>query len=218
MILENISLLKQRIASACKRSGRNPDEIRIIAVSKKATAEDIRIALGCGITAIGESRVLESIDKLEALKGLQFEKHLIGHLQTNKVKAAVEQFDCIQSVDSLKLAKEISQKAAGLNKVMPVMIEVNISGEEQKYGISAMEVEHFYDKLLKLTNIKVVGLMGIAPYVEPEQTRPYFKTLKQINDILKLPNLSMGMSNDFEIAIEEGSNMVRIGTAVFGAK
>jgi PLP dependent protein len=215
MIAENIAILKRRIDFACKRSGRTSEEIHVLAVSKKSQADDIREAVKHGFGIFGESRI-EAIEKWQGLQDLAVEKHMIGHLQTNKVKTAVEFFDVIQSLDSLKLAKEIDLRARNISKLMSVMIEVNVSGEEQKYGISPLEVEHFYDKVVKLTNLKVTGLMAMAPYVQPEETRPYFRQLKQINDILMLPNLSMGMTNDLEVAIEEGSNMIRIGTGIFG--
>ncbi len=208
-IAENIESIRKRIEGAAK--GRN---VVLMAVTKKASIRQIRESIGCGINVIGESRVDVAIDKFFRLPVV--EKHMIGHLQCNKAKLAVQHFDVIQSVDSLKLAKEIDKRAKGLDKVMPVMIEVNVSGEDQKYGISPLETEHFYDKLLKLTNIKVTGLMAMAPYVAPKETRPYFIKMKRLNDVLKLPHLSMGMSNDFEVAVEEGSTMVRIGTAIFG--
>jgi PLP dependent protein len=216
MIADNISLLNKRISNACRRVGKSPDDIKIIAVTKRSSAEDIRSAVGHGIRAIGENRVIEASDKLGRLKDLDIERHFIGSLQANKAKLAVESFDVIQSLDSIKLAKEISIRAQSQGKVMPVMIEVNIAGEQTKHGTSPMEVEHFYHKAIAFPGIKIIGLMTIAPYVSPEETRPYFRKMKQINDILKLPYLSMGMTNDFEIAIEEGSNMIRIGTGIFG--
>lgn len=145
-----------------------------------------------------------------------FDKHLIGHLQTNKVKEAVKLFDTIQSVDSLKLAKEINKRATELQKVMPIMIEINISGETQKYGIPPETTAKFYQDLSELPYLKVVGLMAIAPDIPAEETRPYFQKMKQLFDQFNLKWLSLGMTNDYEIAIEEGSNMVRIGTALFG--
>ncbi len=127
-------------------------------------------------------------------------------------------FDCIQSIDSLKLAKEINKRTVGAGKTMRVFFEVNIGDENSKYGISIQEAESFYDKLLKLTNLKVEGIMSILPYVEPEQTRPYFRELKQLQQKLNLKWLSAGMSNDYLIAVQEGANMIRLGTAIFGSR
>jgi PLP dependent protein len=216
--------VRNKIAAAADRSHRKPEDILLIAVTKKATVEQTNEALANGITAIAENRTEIAAEKFPHLNnnidgkanypsGIQ--KHMIGHLQTNKVKAAVVLFDVIQSVDSLKLAKEIDKHALDAGKVMPVMIEINISGEEQKYGIAPDDIGAFYNYLLRLTNIKVIGLMAIAPYVPPEETRPYFKRMKQIFDRFHMKYLSMGMTNDYEIAIEEGANMVRIGGGIF---
>ena len=206
---ERLREVKRRIALAAK--GRR---VRLIAVTKQAGIAQVREAVDLGVRAIGENRVKEAVERFRQLPPV--EKHLLGHLQSNKARLAVEHFDVIQSLDSLKLAKEIDRWAIGFGKVMQVMIEVNVSGEEQKFGIRPSEAEHFLGQLLKLTHIKVIGLMCMAPWVAPEETRPFFRRLKDINKGLKLPHLSMGMSNDFEVAIEEGSTMVRIGTAIFG--
>ena len=148
----------------------------------------------------------------------KIEKHMIGHLQTNKAKRAVKIFDCIQSLDSVKLANEINRRASDINKIMPVFIEINIGAEESKFGIKKQDAESFYENLQRFENIKVEGLMAILPYVEPENTRPYFKELYQIFSRLKLKHLSAGMSNDYLIAVEEGSNMLRLGAAIFGER
>jgi len=200
-IKENLDNIWQSINSI------NP-EVSLIAVTKKADIEQTKEAIRCGVNKIGENRVQQALEKFPHLPPV--EKHMIGHLQTNKVKHVVKNFDVIQSLDSLKLAKEINKRT---DKIIPVMIEVNY--EDQKFGIPTTEVEHFYDQVLKFTNLKVIGLMTVAPYVEPEETRPYFATMKKMNDSLKLPELSMGMTNDYKVAIEEGSTMVRIGTAIF---
>lgn len=213
-VTENLLSVRARIQAASVQAGRSAEEITLVAVTKQADITQIREALNCGITAFGENRVLEAIERLKSLSPV--EKHMLGHLQTNKVKAAVQFFDCIQSVDSLKLAKEIDKQALSLGKLMPVMIEVKF--EEQKQGIEPDEIEGFYNSLIKLTNIKVIGLMTMAPYVPAEQTRPYFQKMKKLNERLGLRHLSMGTSNDFEVAIEEGSTMVRIGSAIFGTK
>jgi PLP dependent protein len=206
-----IEEIEERIRKAAKKAGRDPSEIALVAVTKRSEVEEIRAAIDGGIRAIGEGRI-EAIDKFRSLPPVA--KHFIGNLQTNKVKAVVQHFDCIQSLDSWKLATEIDKRARDLGKIMPVMIEVRF--EEQKNGIGPSDVIDFYKRLLTLTNIKVLGLMTMAPLVEPEKTRPYFRKMKALNEKLGLRYLSMGMSNDFEVAIEEGSNMVRIGRALFG--
>lgn len=203
-IADNINFLKKQVG-----------DVIIVAATKSRTVDEIQQAIDAGIKIIGENRLQEAEAKLEAL---QVEKHFIGHLQTNKVKHAVKLFDCIQSIDSLKLAKEINKRALDAGKTMRVFFEVNIGDEDSKYGISKVEAESFYDKLLKLTNLKVEGIMSILPYVEPEQTRPYFKELKTLQQKLNLKWLSAGMSNDYLVAVEEGANMLRLGTAIFGER
>jgi len=206
-IQSNIAEILKRIEEAKVQSGQ---DVTLMAVTKKSTLAQTTEAISAGIRVIGENRVQAAAEKFPHLPPV--EKHMIGHLQTNKVKHAVKLFDCIQSVDTLKLAKEIDKRTVS---VMPVMIEVNVSGEEQKYGVPPTDVDVFYDKMLKLTNLRVVGLMTMAPYVDKEETRQYFKKLRKINETLGLKYLSMGMSNDFEVAVEEGSNLVRVGTAIF---
>jgi pyridoxal phosphate enzyme (YggS family) len=213
-IAENIESVKKKINESCRKVNKNPAEIKLVVVTKTHEADEVNEAIGCGITCIGESKVQEAEDKFPRLSG-NLEKHLIGHLQTNKVKSAVQLFDVIQSVDSLKLAKEIDKRCCDIGKIMPIFIEINIAGEESKGGAAYDEAKEFYFKIIPLKNIKVIGLMTIAPYVEPELTRPYFRKMKILFDELKLRWLSMGMSSDFQQAIEEGSNMVRIGTAIF---
>ncbi len=215
-IKENIGQIKGNIQAACKRSNRNPEDITLVAATKTRTADEIRQAVQCGITIIGENIVQEAEAKFSQLPDV--EKHFIGHLQTNKVRKAVELFSCIQSVDSLKLAKDIDKKALDAGKVMPVMIEVNTAKEESKFGIGIEEAEEFYHQLLKLTNLRVIGIMSVLPDIEPEQTRPYFRQLKAVRQKLGLKYLSAGMSNDYIIAIEESANMVRLGTAIFGPR
>ena len=205
----NLEKINHRIKEALVKSGRI-DEVSIVAATKYADVDQIKEAIKCGISIIGENRVKQAIDKFSRLDPV--ERHMIGHLQTNKVKLATNYFDCIQSVDSIKLAKEINKRT---KKIMPVMIEINISGEEQKFGINPIEAEHFFDKLNGLENLDVIGLMAMAPYINPEETRPYFQKIKRINDNLKLQHLSMGMSNDYEVAVEEGSTMVRLGRVLF---
>jgi len=184
-------------------------QVSLVVVTKKATIAQTIEAIESGATIIGENRVHEAARKFPHLPPV--EKHMIGHLQTNKVKIAVRLFDCIQTVDSLKLANEIDKRT---EKLMPVMIQVS-NGEAHKFGIEYSEAAGFYDKLKKLENLKVVGLMAMAPFVEPELTRPFFRKMKKLQDELGLEQLSLGMTNDYEIAIEEGSTMVRIGTRIF---
>ncbi|MEM4268225.1 MAG: YggS family pyridoxal phosphate-dependent enzyme [Candidatus Woesearchaeota archaeon] len=213
MLKERIDYVRQRIDLALRRSKRS-HVVEIVAVTKKVGVPQIREAIQLGITNVAESRVKEAVEKFGALADLSFKKHMVGHLQSNKVKLCVENFDCIQSLDSLKLAKEINLRAMNAGKIMEVMIQVNTAGDDRQ-GILPSQVEHFYGKLISFRNIKVIGLMTIAPYVSPEETRPSFRMLREINERLGLKYLSMGMTNDYEVAVEEGSNMIRIGTALF---
>jgi len=192
-------------------------DVKLIAVTKTRTVEEIKQAIKAGIACIGENRVQEAEEKFPLLPNV--EKHMIGSLQTNKVKLAVKLFDMIQSVDSLKLAKEIDKRCKAINKVMPILVEINIGDEASKHGIKPEDVEGFVKEISKLKNIKVYGLMCVAPLVNPEEARPYFKQMKRLFDSIgNMKWLSMGMSNDYKIAIEEGSNMIRIGTAIFGER
>ncbi len=194
-----------------------PSNVKLIAVTKTRTVEEIKEAIISGITCIGENRVQEANEKFSLLP--KVEKHMIGGLQTNKVRLAVELFDMIQSVDSLKLAREIDKRCEDIGKVMPVLVEVNIGEESNKHGIKLKDVGSFVKEISQLKNISVQGLMCVAPLVSPEEARPYFKKMKQSFDSINgLKWLSMGMSNDYKTAIEEGSNMVRIGTAIFGER
>lgn len=196
---------------------RIPSNVKLIAVTKTRAVEEIKEAIRAGITCIGENRVQEAEEKFPYLP--KVEKHMIGNLQTNKVKLAVEIFDVIQSVDSLKLAKEIDKRCEAIGKVMPVLIEVNIGEEANKHGIRLENVKSFVKEISQFENIIIQGLMCVAPLVNPKEARPYFKKMKQLFDSINgLKWLSMGMSNDYKIAIEEGSNMVRIGTAIFGER
>ena len=215
----NYRILKERVAKAAERVGRSPSDIVIVAATKTVPPEKIKIALELGIRIIGENRVQEALQKKPLVGGGEW--HMIGHLQRNKVKKALQLFDCIQSVDSLRLAEEINKRASS---PVRVFVEVNTSGEPTKYGVSPDEAIDFVCKVAELPNLKVEGLMTIGPlHGDP---RPAFRTLRQIGDKLNALNiddvhikyLSMGMSDDFEIAIEEGSNMIRIGRALFGPR
>jgi hypothetical protein len=214
MIKENIFEVRKRIASACLRAGREPASVRLVAVSKNRSIEEIREAAENGITDLGENRLQEALLKYNAVPARW---HMVGHLQTNKVKEAVKIFDLIQSVDSLRLAQEISKEALKINKVQEILLEVKISPEATKSGLKPEETPGVIKEVSALKNIKISGLMAIAPIVKiPEQARPYFRILRNLRDQVdsKLI-LSMGMSDDFEAGIEEGSDMVRIGRAIF---
>jgi PLP dependent protein len=214
-ISNNLQKIKEKIKNKLESCSRT-DDITIVAATKYANVKQITELLDCGIKVIGENKVKDAIEKFKLIQNFeQVEKHMIGHLQTNKVKKVVENFDCIQSVDSIKLAKEIDKHAKNSNKIMQIMIQLNISREPQKFGIKPGDAEDFFNQLLKLKNINVIGLMAIAPNVDKEKTRAYFKEVKKINEKLKLKHLSMGMSSDYTVAIEEGSTMIRVGSSLF---
>lgn len=212
MLKNSLKEIKQKIQAAIPE---NHTEITIIAATKTQSREIIEKALSEGITDIGENYVKEAEVKLP---GLKVRKHMIGHLQSNKAAKAVEIFDIIQTIDSIKLAKKISIAAVAQNKKIEGLIEVNISGEKNKHGIPENKVKELYNNIKALPNLKITGLMGMAPYLPPEETRPYFKKLNTIKKELGLKNLSCGMSGDYLIAIEEGANMIRIGTILFGSR
>jgi len=222
-IKENLERIREKIRVKSELVGRDPQEITLVAVSKTIEADKIEEAIAAGVNIIGESRIQEAKEKYEKVKS-KIIWHLVGHLQRNKAKDAVKIFDLIHSVDSAKLAKEIDKQARKAGKIQKILIEANVSGEESKYGLSPEGVITFLQEINGLPNIKVKGLMTMAPlYENPEDCRPYFRKLKELVEEVKAENiknvemvyLSMGMSNDFEVAIEEGSNMVRIGRAIF---
>jgi len=226
MIKENISKVKERISYTCSKINQGPDRITIVAISKGRTPQQIKEVIAAGITDIGENRVQEAIVKYNAVRpyAVQLKWHLVGHLQTNKAKEAVRVFDLIQSVDSIHLAQEIDKQAARINKIQDILIQVNRSAEATKFGLKPDETGEVIKEIAQLKNINIKGLMAIAPLVDnPEKTRPYFRTLKELIDRInrlstidyRLSTLSMGMTDDFEVAIEEGSNMVRLGRAIF---
>jgi len=222
-IYQNIRSLKDRIEIAAKKSGRSLEDITFVAVTKNHPVQEVEEVIRTGIRDIGENRSQELLPKYEAIGDI-VKWHFIGHLQRNKVKYIVPFTYLIQSVDSLPLGKEIDKKARDTGKVQDILLEVNVSGERSKYGFSPVEVLPAIDELVQLNNIRIRGLMTMAPYAEDAGLlRPYFAKLREMFDNLSYkqgPNidmryLSMGMTNDFEVAIEEGSNMVRIGTAIF---
>ena len=223
-ISENLSQVRLRMNAAAERSGRKPESVELVAVSKSAKVPKIREAIALGLTTFGENRIQDAEPKIAELSDPSLRFHMIGHLQSNKVKTAVALFSTIESVDTVRLAEKISQEAALAGKVMPILVEVNISGETEKYGFKPEEVYGAMDEIVKLPNIKVEGLMGMAPNTaDVELRRKAFKTLKGLFSVcktIKSPNLemkvlSMGMSDDFETAIEEGANRVRVGRAIF---
>lgn len=226
-IKENIDIILEKTAAAAIRSGRNPEDITVIAVSKTVDADRAREAAEGGLINLGENRVQELVNKYEQLSDADVKWHLIGHLQKNKVKYIIDKAVLIHSVENLELANEINKRALQHNITANVLIELNIGEEESKFGIGGESVYEFVKLMEQFENIKILGLMTVAPFSEnPEDIRWVFKKMKEIfNKIsgMKLKNtemkiLSMGMTNDFEIAIEEGANMVRIGTAIFGAR
>ncbi len=218
---ENIRSVRKRIEDAAKRSGRSPGEITLVAVTKNHSVSEIQQVVDSAVANLGENRAQELLPKYEAL-GNAVAWHFIGHLQRNKVKYIIPFVYLIQSVDSIALAREINKQSRELGKVQDVLLEVNVSGEASKYGFSPEEVLFAVDELAQLNNIKTKGLMMMAPYInDTGLLRIYFAKMKELFDKLSKQQgpsfemLSMGMTNDFEIAIEEGSTMVRVGTAIF---
>ncbi len=236
---DNIEEVEKRIQAACDRSGRKRSEVTLIAVSKTKTNEMVKEAYSLGMRHFGENKVQEMAGKYEDLNDKFDEKvywHLIGHLQRNKVKYIIDKAALIHSVDSLRLAEQIEEEAAKKNLISEILIEVNVAGEDTKFGVSCEEVNTLILEIIKLPHIRVRGLMTIAPYVEnPEKNRKYFKKLRELYVDIKTKNtdnncnrnnlntdtfdiLSMGMTGDYEVAIEEGATMVRIGTGIFGER
>jgi PLP dependent protein len=229
-IAENIARVRERIAAAAQRVGRDPGSVTLMAVSKTVEPARILEAYAAGVRVFGENRVQEFQEKLPALAGLnEAEWHLIGHLQTNKARKSVEIFHAVDSVDSLRLAQKLDQAAAELNKVFPVLIEINVGGEISKSGVplDSPELEALLSGSARLEHLEIRGLMAVPPLTDhPDGARPYFRLLRDLRDSIaarKLPRvrmdvLSLGMSHDFEVAIEEGSTSVRVGTAIFGER
>ncbi len=229
-ILDNVAHTRERIAAAARRAQRQPEEIALMAVTKTFSAEPIREAYDAGLRLFGENRVQEFAGKAAALADLRgADWHMIGHLQSNKAGKAAELFTAVDSVDSLRLAQKISASAQQLGKKLSVLIEINVGGEEAKTGITpeSSELEEILSAAPGLEHLVFGGLMTIPPFtVDPEGARPYFRRLREVRDQIaakRLPAihmdvLSMGMSHDFEVAIEEGSTCVRLGTAIFGER
>jgi len=224
MIAENVKNIHQRIATASRRVHRNPEEITIIAVTKTFGIEEIKEVVQAGIYDIGENYVQELRQKLEEVPDKKIKWHFIGHLQSNKIKYIVHWIHMIHAVDSLTLGEQLSKWSIKVNRALDILVEVNTTGEESKFGVSPDNTAKLVKDLSKLPNIHLKGLMTMGPFLpDPEDSRPAFRTLRQLKESLEadglmLPVLSMGMTNDFEVAIEEGATMVRLGTAIFGSR
>ncbi|MCD6197715.1 MAG: YggS family pyridoxal phosphate-dependent enzyme [Deltaproteobacteria bacterium] len=229
MIPQNLQELKSRIAEAAQKSGRRPEDIRLLAVTKTVPMERIREAISSGQRLFGENYVQEAVQKLESLGDLYHETtwHFIGHLQRNKAKLAVQLFNCIETVDNLKLARVLDRHAKAAGKRLSVYIQVNVARDPRKSGLSPEELPIFLTQAAELSDIDICGLMTMPPWEpEPESLRRWFRALRDLRDKMNaglghspgLKELSMGMSQDFEIAIEEGATVVRIGTALFGRR
>jgi hypothetical protein len=217
-IRAGVMRVRERIQAAAERAGRRADDVLLIAVSKTVEAERIREAIDAGVAALGENRVQEAKTKVRAL-GHPVPWHLIGHLQTNKVKDALALFDVIHSIDRLEVAHEIERRAAGAGRPIDVLLEVNVANESSKSGFLPDAVGEALDAIGGLAHLRVRGLMAIPPIVErAEDSRPAFKALSALAQRHGLGELSMGMSGDFEVAVEEGATMVRVGTAIFGPR
>lgn len=226
MLKENYTYIKQQVEETARNCGRNPEDVTLIAVSKTKPLEAIEELITIGVEDFGENKVQELCDKYENVS-TPVKFHLIGHLQTNKVKYIVDKACLIHSVDSVKLAQTIQKEAVKKGVVAQILIEVNVAEEDSKFGLHTEEVLPFVEEIAAYPNIHVNGLMTIAPFVEdPEENRKYFRTLKQLSldiaskniDNIDMNVLSMGMTNDYKVAIEEGATMVRVGTAIFGAR
>ncbi len=224
-VKENLDDVQKNIQEACVRSGRNASDVTLVAVTKTVEADVMNASIDFGVTIVGENRVQEIRRKFEDVKPVSW--HQIGHLQTNKVKYIVDKVDMIHSVDSIRLAKEISDKASKHERVIDILIQVNVASEEQKFGIGEQELSEILEEVSEMPSVRVKGLMLIAPFADdPETVRPIFRRMKEIFDSTKnikydnveMQYLSMGMSGDYVVAIEEGANMVRIGSGIFGAR
>lgn len=227
MIRENLARIQKEIEEAAQRCGRNPQDIQLLAVSKRMDTDTISQAWRCGQNAFGENYIQEALDKIVRLDPT-VTWHFIGHLQSNKAKAAAGRFDLIETVDRLKIARALDKYAAQSERKVDILVQVNVGGEAQKSGVSPENAEQFLKELGTLTNLRVLGLMTMPPYsADPEASRPYFRKLKLLADRCSERGLfadntsviiSMGMSNDFKVAIEEGATLVRVGTAIFGGR
>src|SRR5271170_6182068 len=214
----NINQIRERVGFAAERAGRRSEDVTLVAVSKTVEPERVEAALAAGQTLFGESKVQEAKAKIPLVSG-RAHWHMIGHLQTNKAREAVALFEVIHSVDSVKLAAALSKCAELAGKTQAILLEVNVSGEASKFGLKPEDLEFTLTEINRLPRLEVQGLMTIAPFVEEKQkARPYFRRLRELRDALSLRELSMGMTHDFEVAIEEGATLVRVGAAIFGER
>jgi hypothetical protein len=216
-ILANTSALEARIAAACARAGRTRTDVKLVAVTKTFPASDVDHAIAAGMTDVGENKVQEARDKKPSVAA-SARWHLIGHLQSNKAKDAVRLFDVIQSIDSFELAERVARFAEAEGKRQEVLVQVNVGEETQKSGAEIADVPGIVRRIAELPSLHLAGLMAIPPAGEAEAMRPYFRTLRALRDDLGLRELSMGMTDDFEVAIEEGATIIRVGRAIFGAR
>ena len=217
-VAEQLTRVRERMAAACHRAGRSPDEVTLVGVSKGMPAQAVAEAYAAGLQDVGENRVQEAAAKSEALaaQGVRPRWHLVGHLQTNKAKTVTGLFAILHSVDSVRLAQALSRRA---REPLPILLEVNVAQEASKFGFTPQEVTSALRSIVDLPNLDVRGLMTIAPQTDqPESVRPVFQRLRELRDELGLRELSMGMTNAFEVAIEEGATMVRVGRAIFGER
>ncbi len=223
-IAHNLKQVHAAIATAAHRAGRDPVAVRLVAVSKTVDLERLQAAIAAGHRLFGENYLQEAKAKIEAL-GREVSWHLVGHLQTKKAKGAVQLFDLIHAVDRLKLAQALGAAAARLDKIQDILIQVNQGGEETKSGVAPEAAPELLQEVARLPHLRVLGLMTMPPWFsDPEAVRPYFRALRELRDRLRdlsglpLPELSMGMSGDYEVAVEEGATLVRVGTAIFGPR
>ena len=226
MLADNLATVQKNIEKACLKAGRDPKEVTLVAVSKTKPVEMLQEAYDAGARVFGENKVQEIMDKYDRLPS-DIQWHMIGHLQRNKVKYIIDKVAMIHSVDSVRLAQTIEQEAAKKDLCMPVLIEVNVAEEESKFGLKTSEVLPFIEEIASYPHLKVMGLMTIAPFVsEPEENREVFRQMRELLvdmngkkiDNIKMDTLSMGMTGDYEVAIEEGATIVRVGTGIFGER
>jgi PLP dependent protein len=226
-IARNLDAIRGRIGSACSRSGRDPSTVTLIAVTKTVPAEVVREGVEAGLTVFGENYIQEARTKMEALSDLTLSWHFIGHLQSNKARVALESFDWVHTVDRSSLARELDRHAHKMERRVPVLLQVNVGDEESKHGAPVEELRALFDLACSLEGLAVRGLMALPPYEDDaELVRPHFRRMRQLLDELRasaarpeeLTELSMGMSHDFDVAIEEGATMIRVGTDLFGSR
>jgi pyridoxal phosphate enzyme (YggS family) len=224
---KRLEQVRERIRQAAETCGRDADSVRLVAVSKTIAAGTVKEAIEAGVKILGENYIQEAREKFNALVHYPVSWHFIGHLQSNKAKYAVRLFDLIHSVDSVKLARELNKQAKKVDKIQQILVQVNISAEDTKSGTSAKEAPGLISEISQLENLSIRGLMTMPPYFyQPEKVKPFFAALRELRDQIKakappnvsLEELSMGMTGDFEVAIQEGATLVRIGTAIFGER